>query len=99
MYAGEEGSTRLKETQFHRIGGTCMTNSKKPIGKGHSLQKQRSDAPNSAFIYRWGLENEFYPIGERQLSDNEIEQGTRKAIEFMESIKIDPFVEDCGVQH
>jgi hypothetical protein len=99
MYAGEEGSTRLKETQFHRIGGTCKTNSKIPIGKGHSLQKQRSDAPNSAFIYRWGLENEFYPIGERQLSDNEIEQGTRKAIEFMESIKIDPFVEDCGVQH
>lgn len=97
MYAGEGGVTRFKETQFHRIAGGCVTNSKNPIGKGHSLQKQRTDAPNSPFIYRWGLENEFYPFGEKQLSDNEIREGSRRAIEYMESLKVDPFVEECGV--
>jgi hypothetical protein len=97
MYAGEGGVTRFKETQFHRIAGGCKTNSRNPIGKGHSLEKQRIDAPNSPFIYRWGLENEFYPLGTRPLSDDEIYEGSRRAIKYMESLKIDPFVEDCGV--
>jgi len=98
MYAGEGGVTRFKETQFHRIAGGCTTNSRNPIGKGHSLEKQRIDAPNSPFIYRWGLENEFYPLGDNQLSDNGILEGSRRAIEYIESLKIDPHVEECGVR-
>lgn len=94
MYMGEEGATRLTQTQWQWHGG-CATSATNPIGKGHSLAKQRREARHSPFIYRWALEMEW--LRDAKMGDAAVDAAVEKALAWLDATKVDAHVTDCGL--
>ena len=94
MYMGEEGATRLPQTQWQWHGG-CATSTTSPIGKGHSLAKQRREAPHSPFIYRWALEMEW--LRDAAMSDAAVDAAVETALAWLDATRVDAHVTDCGL--
>ena len=59
MLLGEGGITQIHN--WHGGHGGCAASSPGTVGKGFTLQMQRERAPTVAFIYSWGLFEQYLP--------------------------------------
>ncbi len=82
----------MPQTQWQWQGG-CATSAARPIGKGHSLGKQRREAPHSPFVYRWAFEMEW--LRDEALSDAAVDAGVAKALAWLDATRADAHVTDC----
>jgi hypothetical protein len=89
MVIGENGITKLAETQWHNLAGGCATSTQFAIGKGQLLSLQRSRAPTAPFLYRWGVQQEFMAQGD--------ERGIELALQYLNDTRVASHVESCGV--
>lgn len=98
MILGEGGISRHHALGWHHVGGGCAASSAGTIGKMFSLEQQRSEAPSTAFLYRWGIESKFLPDLAELVTEADALPGIRAALEYLRSTaRIAAVVEDCAI--
>ena len=90
-----ESLTMHPQLQWHHLFGGCAASAAAAIGKGFSLERQKAEAPNSAFLYRWGIENKFFPELGRLSTKASVAPGLAAALQWLENTHIDAVIEDC----
>ena len=103
MMLGEGGMTQMAATGWHKLFGGCAASAPHVLGKGWTLAQHRDFTPNTAFIYRWGIEHEFTPEVHRGkeggfvLTAEEVSGGLAKAVAWLEAQQSRTVIEDCQI--